>query len=198
MRLPRLLGTLLPILTGCGSPAGPSAGRPPTGVIYFEYLTVSPSNIAHTAAWQVHPDGTDFRRVPHPFLSVRTPHVGLSGRWLAYVESGDVFVADLTNPPGWPELPHKDITFVGRRSSPLVSPSGSLVANTYSGPDIDRRGIRISRNDQSGVETLLTPPSRETSASDRDLRDRGIRQCCPFAERALCGGRRERRRDSGK
>lgn len=40
---------------------------------------------------------------------------------------------------------------------PLVSPSGRLVANTYKGPDPDLWGIRISRNDQSWVETLLEP-----------------------------------------
>lgn len=95
--------------------------------------------------------------------------MGLSGHWLAYVESGDVFIADLTNPPGWPELPQKDITFVGSRLYPLVSPSGLLVANTYIGPDLDLKGIRISRNDQSGVETLVTPPSRQTSGSDRAI-----------------------------
>jgi len=135
-------------------------------VIYFEYRTPGTAN---TAAWRVLPDGSGLDRVPHPFLRVRKPNVGLSGRWLAYVESGDVFVADLTNPPGWPELPQKDITFVGLRTSPLVSPSGLLVANTYTGPDIDQRGIRISRNDQSGVETLLTSPSRQTGGSDRAI-----------------------------
>src|SRR5690606_3209520 len=60
-------------------------------------------------------------------------------------------------PPGWEELPQHDITFVGRRGYPLVSPSGRLVANTYMGPDPALWGIRISRNDQSWVETVLEP-----------------------------------------
>lgn len=157
---------LLPLMATCRSPVGPTEPMPPTGVIYFEYLEVTPTT-AFSAVWRVLPDGSGLRRVPHPFLTISTPHVGLSGRWLAYTESGDVFVADLSNPPGFPELPQKDITFVGLRSHPLVSPSGSLVANTYTGPDIDQRGIRISRNDQSGVETLLTPPSRQTGGSDQ-------------------------------
>lgn len=166
MRLPRTLLSILPILAACGSPSGPSQPLPPTGVIYFEYRV---PGSGFSAAWQVRADSSDFGRVPHPFVTVSTPHVGLSGRWLAYVESGDVFIADLTNPPGWPELPQKDITFVGSRLYPLVSPSGLLVANTYTGPDPDLKGIRISRNDQSGIETLLTPPSQQTSGSDRAI-----------------------------
>ena len=133
-------------------PSPPSG--PPTGVIYFEYDLPGTGD---PATWQVQPDGSGFGRVPHPFDRVGTPHVGLSGRWLAYSESGDIFLADLSNPPGGPQLPHYDITFVGTRNFPLVSPSGQLVANTYIGPDPGSRGIRISRNDQSGVETFLTP-----------------------------------------
>jgi Tol biopolymer transport system component len=155
MRFPRLW-TLPVLLLACsGTPAGPGpGGGPPTGIIYFSYLRAT---VGDWEVWQVHPDGSNLGRVPHPFSSVLFPHVSLSGRWLAYSESGDIFLADLTNPPGWDELPQHDITFVGRRGYPLVSPSGRLVANTYMGPDPALWGVRISRNDQSGVETLLEP-----------------------------------------
>lgn len=155
MRSPRLW-TLPVLLLACsGTPSGPGpGGGPPTGIIYFSYLRAP---VGDWEVWQVHPDGSNLGRVPHPFSSVLFPHVSLSGRWLAYSESGDIFLADLTNPPGWEELPQHDITFVGRRGYPLVSPSGRLVANTYMGPDPALWGVRISRNDQSGVETLLEP-----------------------------------------
>lgn len=145
---------VLPLLACCGPSMPSPPSGPPTGVIYFEYDLPGGGD---PAAWQVLPDGSEFGRVPHPFDRVVTPHVGLSGRWLAYSESGDIFMADLSNPAGLPQLPQYDITFVGTRNFPLVSPTGQLVANTYLGPDPGSRGIRISRNDQSGVETYLTP-----------------------------------------
>lgn len=164
-RVRRLMARLaaLAVLAACSSPTLPLPTPPPTGVLYFGY---SVQGSGRFGAWQVLPDGSEFGRVPHPFESVSMPHVGLAGRWLAYVESGDVFIADLTNPPHWPELPQYDITFTGNRAYPLVSPSGRLVANTYIGPELAQRGIRISRNDQSGIETLLTPPG-DAIGSDR-------------------------------
>ncbi len=162
----RLLALGLMVAVACsGSPVGPSGPFGPSGVIYFGYHT---PGTALNAVWQVRPDGSGVGRVPHPGDFVSAPHVGLSGRWLAY-GAGDIVLADLTNPPGSPELPEMTITSGGDRSYPLVSPSGQLVANTYFGSEPDLRGIRISRTDQSGIETLLTPPSRQTSAGDRAI-----------------------------